>query len=160
MRRFEKRQVGKRWTAALLRKYHRLMRAKTSIVFFEFEERPGAIGTQNVVLTPGRSLAVDRAWVPLSTPVWVETRVPAQAGQAPTAWQRLLVAQDTGGAIRGPSRGDIFFGWSKAARAIGARVNSPGRMWLLLPKALDNRAASADEDPTSSDSTGKRRING
>ena len=106
------------------------------MVFFELDEREGAIGSQNVVLTPRRSLAVDRALVPLSTPIWVDTRAPRSANGKHVVWRHLLIAQDTGGAIVGSVRGDIYWGDNEEAAAIGRRVNGAGRMWLLLPKGI------------------------
>ena len=99
------------------------------------EKYQSAIGTQDVVLTPRRSLAVDRAVIALSTPVWVDTR--AVIGGKSRPWRHLLVAQDTGGSILGPVRGDIYWGDDAEAIAIGSRMNTGGRMWLLLPRNLE-----------------------
>ena len=89
---------------------------------------PGAAG---VGLTPGRSVAVDRKYVPMGTPMWIATRDPS--GMAP--WQHLVVAQDTGGAIRGPIRADIFFGWTPEAEQQAGKMNQHGYAFLLLPKS-------------------------
>jgi membrane-bound lytic murein transglycosylase A len=105
-------------------------------VFFEESDRAGAIGTQDVILTPRRSMAVDRAVIALSTPVWVDTRAPTAGGGKTAAWRHLVIAQDTGGAILGPIRGDIYWGDDAEAAAIGGRMGGPGRMWLLLPRGL------------------------
>jgi membrane-bound lytic murein transglycosylase A len=83
-----------------------------------------------VPLTPGRSLAVDRSFVPLGAPVWVDTSDPVTE----RPWQRLAVAQDLGGAIRGPARADIFFGWGAEAEEIAGRMNQAGREYVLLPR--------------------------
>src|SRR6185295_8002640 len=99
---------------------------------FEISPGPGAIGRQKVVLTPRRSLAVDRAVIALSTPVWVDTN----AGAKNAPWRHLLVAQDTGGAILGTIRGDIYWGDDEEAAAFANRTLGPGRMWLLLPHGL------------------------
>lgn len=124
------------WSDTEITRYHEITDQKTSMVFFEMEARSGAIGTQNVVLTPRRSLAVDRAVIPLSTPVWVSTKAPKTSTARHTNFRQLLIAQDTGGAIRGTVRGDIYWGDDAEALAIGKRVNGPGRMWLLLPREL------------------------
>ncbi len=124
------------WSAEALLRYQEIADIKTSIVFFETDERPGAIGSQNVVLTPQRSLAVDRAVISLSTPVWVDTRAPRSARGRIAPYRHLLIAQDTGGAIVGTMRGDIYWGQDEDAVALGRRVNNPGRMWLLLPRAI------------------------
>ncbi len=141
LRAFEKKRGKRRWTKADIAKASRIAEQKDSMVFFEIEHRDGAIGSQNVVLTPRRSLAVDRAIVPLSTPVWVDTRAPNAAKSQHTTWRRLLIAQDTGGAILGTVRGDIYWGDDDEAVAIGRRVNGAGRMWLLLPKTLPESRA-------------------
>jgi membrane-bound lytic murein transglycosylase A len=105
-------------------------------VFFELTEEPGAVGTQGVVLTPRRSMAVDRAFIALSTPVWVDTRAPRPGVRGEPPWRGLLIAQDTGGAILGPIRGDLYWGADREAADIGGRMGAPGRMWLLLPRTL------------------------
>lgn len=124
------------WSDADIAQFYEITDLKESSVFFEIESRAGAIGTQDVVLTPRRSIAVDRAVISLSTPIWVDTRAPESAGGSQAAFQHLLIAQDTGGAIRGPVRGDIYFGDDRDALAMGSRVSSSGRLWLLLPRGL------------------------
>jgi len=119
-----------------LKQAHALHETKDSIVFFEVVKRQGAIGTQDVILTPRRSLAVDRAVIPLSTPIWVDTRAKSSADGPVGDWQHLLIAQDTGGHIHGTIRGDIYWGHDREAAAIGGLVNTAGRMWLLLPRAV------------------------
>lgn len=107
-----------------------------AFVFFSESKRPGAVGSQMVVLTPRRSLAVDRAFIAHSTPIWVETRapVPGKPGSAP--WRSLLIAQDTGGGILGAVRGDIYWGHDATAADLGGRTGGKGRFWLLLPKGV------------------------
>ncbi len=90
---------------------------------------PGAMG--GLALTPGRSIAVDRGYLPLGAPVWVDTTDPVDG--APL--QRLMLAQDLGGAIRGAVRADIFFGWGPEAEARAGRMRQKGRQYVLLPKA-------------------------
>ncbi len=89
---------------------------------------PGALGAP---LTPGRSIAVDRSYLPLGAPVFVDT-TDAITGDK---FQRLMVAQDLGGAIKGPVRADIFFGWGEDAEAHAGHMRQQGRQFLLLPKA-------------------------
>lgn len=111
-----------------------LLRQNPSYVFFRPVEglRPdqGPPGTLGVPLTPGRSLAVDPAFIPLGAPVFVATRDPLD--DAPL--HRLLLAQDTGGAIRGPARGDIFWGWGEAATIRAGRMREPAEVFVLLPR--------------------------
>lgn len=125
------------WTDTDLEHFYTITDPRAAMVFFAIEPRAGAIGTQDVVLSAGRSLAVDRAVIGLSTPIWVSTKAPTSAKGKARPWHRLLIAQDTGGSILGTVRADIYFGDDDTARAIGRRVNGPGRMWLLLPRALN-----------------------
>ncbi|MGO8917072.1 MAG: murein transglycosylase A [Stellaceae bacterium] len=102
-----------------------LMAENPSYVFFREVTGEGPIGSEGVVLTPGRSLAVDRSFVPLGVPVFLD---------AGPGLQRLLVAQDTGGAIRGPVRGDVFWGAGAEAEARAGAMRARGVYYLLLPK--------------------------
>jgi membrane-bound lytic murein transglycosylase A len=105
-----------------------------SYVFFRVEQGsadigpPGALGTP---LSPERSLAVDKAFLPLAAPVFVLTTDPV-TGQP---IRRLMVAQDLGGAIKGAVRGDIFFGWGAAAEERAGRMRQDGQAYVLLPKS-------------------------
>ncbi len=81
-------------------------------------------------LSPARSVAVDPAFVPLGAPLFLSTTHPADG--APV--QRLMLAQDTGGAIRGPVRADFFFGFGGDAADHAGRMKQSGSVWVLLPK--------------------------
>ncbi|MDE2334964.1 MAG: MltA domain-containing protein [Rhodospirillales bacterium] len=111
-----------------------------SYVFFRIERGstdigpPGALGTP---LSPDRSLAVDKAFLPLSAPVFVETTDPVTRQPI----ERLMVAQDLGGAIKGAVRGDIFFGWGKAAEERAGKMREQGQAYVLLPKGPAMAAA-------------------
>ena len=114
-----------------------VMATNDSYVFFREIRGDGPIGAQGVALTPERSLAVDRQHVPLGVPVWLDAMVPAAAADAPDERRQwLLVAQDTGGAIRGAVRGDVFWGAGERARAIAGRMAHRGRYWALVPRAV------------------------
>jgi membrane-bound lytic murein transglycosylase A len=119
-----------------------LMAANPSYVFFRLVEglsdKDGPVGTLGVPLTPGRSIAVDPALVPLGLPVWVETRDPVSG----VPIRRLVVAQDTGGAIRGPGRGDWFWGWGAWAEERAGRMSEPSAMTLLRPRPRVETAAA------------------
>lgn len=117
-----------------------VMARNPSYVFFRELGTDGPVGAQGVVLTPGRSLAVDRRYIPLSVPLWLDAEVPAAAGLPDRRLRRLMVAQDSGGAIRGPVRGDVFWGHGRDAEAIAGRMRHQGRYYLLLPRALADRA--------------------
>src|SRR5207248_3203616 len=95
----------------------------------------GPVGAQRVVLTPERSLAVDRAFIPLGLPLWLEAQERFSAGK----YRRLLITQDTGGAIKGPVRGDLFWGHGPAAAAGAGAMNARGHYYLLLPRAVAAR---------------------
>ncbi|MDX2345492.1 MAG: MltA domain-containing protein [Legionella sp.] len=107
-----------------------------SFVFFEKQQKAAARGAQGVFLTPGYSLAVDRAYVPLGAPVWLNTTRPNpdadKKEQVPL--KRLFIAQDTGGAIKGPVRGDVFWGNGSEAGAIAGRMKNKGTYWVMLPR--------------------------
>jgi membrane-bound lytic murein transglycosylase A len=125
------------WLTAHPEEAAAVMAGNESYVFFD--ERPelgpadGPVGAQGVPLTAGRSLAVDARYIPLGAPVWLETTAPWPGGEGPL--RRLLIAQDTGGAIKGPVRGDVFWGTGARAEAIAGRMRSEGRYIVLLPKA-------------------------
>jgi membrane-bound lytic murein transglycosylase A len=106
-------------------------------VFFSVSKQPGAIGSQRTVLTAKRSLAVDRAFIAMSTPIWVETAAPVPGQKGVTApWRHLLIAQDTGAGILGAVRGDVYWGDDAEAAELGGRMGGPGRTWVLLPRGV------------------------
>lgn len=115
-----------------------LMNKNPSYVFFQELKGEGPNGAQNVALTPGRSLAVDSKFLPYGVPVWLDAEDPL--AQNPTDGQarlrRLLVAQDTGGAIRGPVRGDVFWGHGEDAEKRAGVMKSAGEYYILLPKTV------------------------
>jgi len=90
----------------------------------------GPRGAQGAPLTPSRSIAVDPASVPLGCPVWLDTTEPLSQ----RTLQRAVMAQDTGSAIVGPVRADLFWGWGDDAEARAGRMKQPLRMWVLWPK--------------------------
>lgn len=122
-----------------------LLRQNPSYVFFRELPAPkddsdGPQGAQGVALVPGRSMAVDRGHFALGLPVWLSATHPAaEPPYAPRPLQRLMVMQDTGGAIRGAVRGDVFWGHGAAAESIAGRMKHPGRYWILLPKPVAAR---------------------
>lgn len=135
-------QSIKAWLAANPDRALEILHRNPSYVFFRElalpEDAPGPPGAQGVPLTPGRSLAVDRRFVPLGLPIWLDTIAPLPEGER--ALRRLVIAQDTGGAIRGPVRGDLFWGSGPEAEHAAGHMKSRGRYWLLLPAALDPRS--------------------
>lgn len=123
------------WMEAHPKEGAALRRDNPSYVFFHELSGPGPLGSAHVVLTAGRSLAVDRRFIPLGLPIWLEAQERYTQGEI----RRLVVAQDTGGAIRGPVRGDLFWGHGEKAAAGAGAMNARGRYYLLLPKAVAAR---------------------
>jgi membrane-bound lytic murein transglycosylase A len=109
------------------------MAANRSYIFFReapvAEAALGPIAAAKVPLTAGRSLAVDRELHSFHVPVWIETTLPDGR-----AFRRLMIAQDTGSAIVGGARGDIFFGSGDSAGAIAGAMRAPGRFVVLAPR--------------------------
>lgn len=114
-----------------------VMATNPSYVFFQELSGDGPLGAEGVALTPGRSLAVDRKFLPLGVPLWLDGSSPSpREGEPERPLRRLLIAQDTGGAIRGPVRGDVFWGHGDEAAEIAGRMKHSGRLWALVPKGL------------------------
>ncbi len=122
------------WARQNPRRLDEMLWSNPRYVFFREEPLPdpgvGPRGAQGVALTPGRSIAVDPLSVPYGTPVWLDTTAPLSS----TALRRLVVAQDTGGAITGAVRADYFWGWGGDAEAQAGRMKQPLRMWVLWPR--------------------------
>ena len=124
------------WMKANPSQAEALMNTNKSYVFFQ--ELPGGDtgqsgpqGGEGVTLTPLASLAVDRSVLPYGLPLWVDIDYATDKGER---LQRLMVAQDTGGAIIGPVRGDVFWGYGSAAQAKAGEMKAQGRYWALLPR--------------------------
>jgi membrane-bound lytic murein transglycosylase A len=124
------------WLRANPKRARVLLREDPSFVFFREIREPtdGPLGAIRVPLTAGRSLAADPKFIPLGAPVWLISQVPSTSkGAPPTPLARLFVAQDTGGAIRGPNRFDVFFGTGTEARAFAGKMFHRGQAIVLLP---------------------------
>lgn len=126
-------QTIRAWLIAHPDEAQALMNKNPSYVFFQTMTGDGPIGAQGVALTPGRSLAVDSKFLPYGVPVWLDAEDPIDAKQP---LRRLLVAQDTGGAIRGPVRGDVFWGHGAEAESKAGVMKSKGGYALLLPQTV------------------------
>ncbi len=120
----------RRWLEENPTRADEVVNTNPSYVFFHLREdiNEGPRGSLNVPLTAGRSLAVDKRVIPLGTPVWLDTSLPDGS-----AYQRLMVAQDTGGAISGPVRADVFFGTGRSAELLAGEMKQKGRLYALLP---------------------------
>ena len=123
------------WLRGNPQKAAAMMQRNPRYIFFRKIDGEGPIGAQGVVLTPGRSLAVDPAFLPLGAPIWLDTSWPA----SDRPLRRLMVAQDTGSAIKGAVRGDFYWGTGEAALAEAGRMRQSGAYYLLLPKAVAER---------------------
>jgi peptidoglycan lytic transglycosylase A len=117
-----------------------LRRMNKSYVFFRvtgLADHEEAIGAQGVPLTAGRSIAVDRHLHAYGTLFWIEAELPIASETPDTKFRRLMVGQDTGSAIIGPARADIYFGAGDEAGRIGGRIKQPGRFTMLVPRQID-----------------------
>lgn len=123
-------QVIKNWVRRNPVEGRQLLQHNPSYVFFREVRRVpadrGPLGAMNRSITQMRTVAIDPAYVPLGAPVWIE-----KGGRGPL--KRLMIAQDTGSAIKGPQRADIFFGTGDEAGRHAGRVRDPGRLIVLLP---------------------------
>jgi len=131
-------QSIKAWIVANPTRRQELFNANPSFVFFKEERLPdpkvGPKGALGVPLTPARSVAVDPQFLPLGAPVFLATTYPNGG-----ALQRLVMAQDTGGAIRGAVRADFFYGFGNEAMDNAGRMKQPGQVWVLMPKPAEMR---------------------
>jgi membrane-bound lytic murein transglycosylase A len=128
------------WLSAHPVEARRVMDMNPSYVFFRELQGPGPIGVLGIALSPGRSIAVDHRLIPLGIPIWLQSSHPAaNPDQMEQPLRRLVLAQDTGGAIEGGVRGDLFWGHGARAAAIAGRMKNAGRWFLLLPRALAER---------------------
>jgi membrane-bound lytic murein transglycosylase A len=127
-------QSIKTWYIAHPDRRDELLNANPSYVFFKEEKiadpSKGPKGALGVPLTAQRSIAVDAQFIPLGVPVFLATTQPGS--DAPL--QRLMMAQDTGGAIRNPVRADFFWGFGSDAPEKAGRMKQRGAMWILTPK--------------------------
>lgn len=150
------------WLKANPEQGRALMRENKSYIFFKELKGDGPLGALSVALTPEYSVAADPKFVPLGAPLWLDSMIPEPtgpiiaaaiapigngvvgptprpAGDVMTPFRRLMVAQDTGGAIKGANRFDLFWGPGQRARRIAGGLSSQGRATLLLPKAAAER---------------------
>lgn len=121
-------------------------RQNRSVVFFRIvglTDEGEALGAQGIPLSPGRSIAVDKALHVYGTPFFIEADLPTAEARVAMPFRRTMVAQDTGSAIVGPARADLYFGAGDEAGQMAGRIRQPGRFAMLLPRELDPVAAGA-----------------
>ena len=132
-------QQIKKWLKKNPERFREVLDSNPSYVFFREEKISdpgvGPNGAQGVPLTPERSIAVDPRYVPLGTPVFIDTTRPYSA----TPLKKLVMAQDTGGAIRGAIRADYFWGFGSEAAEQAGKMKQKLKVWLLLPKQPDGK---------------------
>lgn len=146
------------WARANPQSAGELLRQNRSFMFFRivgltddrrsagFQETPRerqAIGAQGISLTPGRSIAVDNALHVYGTPFFIDADLPLTDEKRAGRFDHLMIAQDTGSAIVGPARADIFWGAGDRAGQLASHVHHPGNVAMLLPRELDPVAAGA-----------------
>ena len=120
-----------------------LRRQNRAYVFFrevQLSDKDEAVGAQGVPLTPGRSIAVDKALHAYGTPFFIAGELPISSEKSKTPFQRLMIAQDTGSAITGPARADLYFGAGADAGKVSGRLRHNMRFVMLVPKSLDPTA--------------------
>ncbi len=116
------------WLATHHERAKVVMQSNPSFVFFRILPSGGPVGAAAHPLTPLRSLAIDPSFVPYGTPIWLDTAT------GDKSLQRLMIAEDTGGAIRGPVRGDVFWGFGRDAEQSAGAMQSLGKYYFLSPK--------------------------
>ena len=117
-----------------------LRRQNRSYIFFRevpLSDKDEAVGAQGVPLTPGRSIAVDKSLHVFGTPFFIQGELPIDSATAKTPFHRLMIAQDTGSAITGPARADLYFGAGVDAGKVSGRLRHSMRFVMLVPKSLD-----------------------
>ncbi len=120
-----------------------LRRQNRAYVFFrevDLSDKDEAVGAQGVPLTPGRSIAVDKALHVYGTPFFIEGELPIESEVSKTPFHRLMIAQDTGSAIVGPARADLYFGAGVEAGKVSGRLRHNMHFVMLVPKSLDPAA--------------------
>lgn len=134
------------WMRAYPEEAKEVRRTNRSYVFFRIvglDSDREAVGGQGIPLTPWRSIAVDRALHVYGTPFFIAASLPAGAGRANVPFRRTMIAQDTGSAIVGPARADLYFGPGEEAGRIAGRIRHAGQFAMLIPRDIDPVAAGA-----------------
>jgi membrane-bound lytic murein transglycosylase A len=162
------------WMEANPEQAKEVRRQNKSYVFFRITDlatEDEAVGGEGAPLMPGRSIAIDRSLHAYGTPFFIDADLPIANQKVPTKFERLVIAQDTGSAIVGPARADIYFGAGDEAARIAGRIKNAGAFVMLIPRELDPVQAGEDmplpiarpsavgfnastmEDPTAADPT-------
>ncbi|MBI3545701.1 MAG: murein transglycosylase A [Gammaproteobacteria bacterium] len=124
------------WLLAHPEQAQTVLNSNPSYVFFNVRapSAPDPIGALDVPLSPERSVAVDPSFIPLGSPLWLDTNLPDNETKP---YQRLVFAQDSGGAIKGPARADLFLGFGAKAERLAGAMRQPGKLYVLQPRARE-----------------------
>jgi membrane-bound lytic murein transglycosylase A len=142
-------QALKRWLQTNSEHARAVMWKNESYVFFRElsgSDAKGPVGANDIPLQPRRSLAVDTSYYALGTPIFVDAPAITHA-TASGVFRRLMIAQDVGSAIKGPERGDIYFGSGDKAGKIAGTTKHPGNFFVLLPAPAPNAAQAHETLP-------------
>jgi membrane-bound lytic murein transglycosylase A len=129
----------RQWMLANPEQAAKVRQGNPSFVFFRvtgLSDQGEAVGAQGVPLSPGRSIAVDKLHV-YGTPFFIQADLPIDSDKPVTKFRRLMIAQDTGSAITGPARADLYWGAGDTAGRIAGRIRQQGQFVMLLPRELD-----------------------
>ena len=133
-------QKIREWMEANPAEADEVRRQNRSYIFFRevpLSDKDEAVGAQGVPLTPGRSIAVDKSLHVYGTPFFIQGELPIDSATSKTPFHRLMIAQDTGSAIVGPARADLYFGAGADAGKVSGRLRHNMRFVMLVPKSLD-----------------------
>jgi membrane-bound lytic murein transglycosylase A len=139
-------QKIREWMAQTPDGARELRRQNRSYIFFRevnLSDKEEAVGAQGIPLTAGRSIAVDKSLHVYGTPFFIEGELPIDSERAKTPFHRLMIAQDTGSAIIGPARADLYFGAGADAGRVSGRLRHAMHFVMLVPKDLDPTARGA-----------------
>ena len=134
------------WMQANPEEGKELRRRNKSFVFFRetgLADHEEPTGAQGISLTPGRSIATDKNIHVYGTPFFIEAELPIEGEKSITKFRRLMVSQDTGGAILGPARADLYWGAGDEPAHIAGRIRHPGQFTMLIPREIDPVLAAA-----------------
>src|SRR5476649_312330 len=134
------------WMQANPEEGKELRRRNKSFVFFRetgLADHEEPTGAQGISLTPGRSIATDKNIHVYGTPFFIEAELPIEGEKSVKKFQRLMVSQDTGGAIIGPARADLYWGAGDEPAHIAGRIRHPGQFTMLIPREIDPVLAAA-----------------
>jgi membrane-bound lytic murein transglycosylase A len=136
----------KKWLKENPKKSTDIMNVNKSFIFFKINEYEEVLGSQGVPLTPERSLAIDKSLIAFGLPIWINTTIvdfDQDNNRFSKTYRRLLIAQDSGSAIKGAVRGDIFFGSGTLAENRASYLSAKGSYYLLLPITIANKLIKA-----------------